>query len=150
MCPIILDIDVGAVAHVLLRDVEDIAVRIMRRDAGEGPVGGTLLPFDRRIIFAQPVEGGLGIFDLDAEMIETGRTPGAPGIDVEPDIAVAHRHRPRGPRLGRSRHAEHRLVELAQLGVVLADDGDVVELGEHTGLPVDISRTLPETPDSRQ
>ena len=68
-------------------------------------------------------------------MVEAGRTPGAPRIDVEADIAVAHRHCPGGPRLGRGRHAEHRLVELAQLGVVLAHDGDMIELGEHTGLP---------------
>ena len=52
------------------------------------------------------------ILDLDAEMIEAGGTAGAARIDVEPDIAVAHRHGAAGAGLVRGAHAEHRLVEL--------------------------------------
>src|SRR5262249_2641608 len=123
--------NVLAVGHVLLRDVEDVAVGIVRADPRKGPVRRPLLPLHHRIMLAHAVEGGLSVLDLDTEMVEPGWAPGAPRIDVQPDISIAHRPRSRGTRLRRRGHAEDRLVELAQLRIVLADDGDVIKLGEH-------------------
>src|SRR5262249_29958170 len=79
-----------------------------------------------------------------AEMVEPGAPAGAARIDVEPDIAVAHRDGAAGPRLGRRRHAEHRAVELLEYRVVLADDGDVVDLREHAVLPDGARRCSPD------
>src|SRR5258708_40056396 len=74
-------------------------------------------------------------------MIEAGRTPGAPRIDVEPDIAVADRLRAAGLRLVRGAHAEHRLIEQRRLRIVFADDGDVVDLGKHCCLRCRVARS---------
>jgi hypothetical protein len=105
-------------------------------DAGERPVRRPLQPFHGRIFLAHAVERGFGVLDLDAEVIEPGLASGAARIDVEPDIAVADRLRAAGPRLVRRAHAEHRLIEQRRLGIVFADDGDVIDLGEHDGLAV--------------
>ena len=75
------------------------------------------------------------VLDLDAEMIEPGGTAGAARIDVEADIAVAHGHGAAGAGLVGGLHAEHGLVELRELRVVFADDGDVIDLGKHAELP---------------
>ena len=128
---VVLDINVAAVRHVLLRDVEDIAVRIVGAEAREGAVGRAVEPLHLGIMRREAPEHGLDILDLDAEMVESGRASGPARIDVEAGIAVAQRASARRAVLARWRHGEHRLVELRELGVVLADDGDVVELGEH-------------------
>ncbi len=105
---LMVGIDLGAVRHVLLRQVEYVAVRVMGGDAGERPRRRALEPFDLRVCLAHTLEHGFDVLDLDAEMIEPRRAPGAPRIDVEPDIAVADRHRALRPRLARRLHAEHR------------------------------------------
>src|SRR5262245_32411737 len=68
------------------------------------------------------------------KMIEAGGASSAAGIDVEPHIAVAHRDRAPHPRLGRGSHAEHRLVELGKLGVVVTDNGDMIDFRKHVVL----------------
>jgi len=37
----------------------------------------------------------LHVLDLDAEMVESGRTPRLARVDVQPDIAIADRDRAR-------------------------------------------------------
>ncbi len=140
---VVLDIDRRAVRHILLRDVEHIAVGIVRADAGERPRGRTLEPFHGRVFLAHALEAGFGVLDLDAEMVEPGGTSGAARIDVQADIAVAHRDRPARPRLVRGLHAERRDIELRELGVVLADDGDVIDLREHSFLPARAAGFVP-------
>ena len=54
-----------------------------------GRLDGPLEPLHGRIVLAHAVEHGLGVLDLDAEMVEAGGAPGPPRIDVEADIAVA-------------------------------------------------------------
>src|SRR5262249_46276058 len=78
----------------------------------------------------------------DTEMIESGGTPRSPRIDVQADIAVAYGDSARWPGLGRCPHAEDSLVELRQLGIIVADDGNVVDLREHvTSLPSTLRRS---------
>src|SRR5713101_5074992 len=55
-------------------------------------------------------------------------------VDVEADIAVAHRDGAAGPRLLRGLHAEDGAIELLQQRIVLADDGDVIDFREHYAL----------------
>jgi hypothetical protein len=128
---VVLDVDGGAVLHVLLRNVEHVAVGIVGGDARERSVGGALQPLHARIARAHAIEDRFHVLDLDAEMIEAGGAASAAGIDIEPHIAVAHRDRAPHPRLGRGSHAEHRLVELGKLRVVITDDGDVIDFRKH-------------------
>src|SRR5215831_1282686 len=128
---VVLDVDGGAVLHVLLRNVEHVAVGIVSGDARERPVGGPLQPPHARVARAHAIEDRLYVLDLDAEMIETGGASSAAGIDVEPHIAVADRDRAPHPRLGRGSHAEDCLVELGKLCVVITDDGDVIDFRKH-------------------
>ena len=67
-------------------------------------------------------------------MIETGLPPGATRIDIEPDIAVADRLGARRARFVRGAHAEYRLIEQGRFGIIVADNGDVIDLGEHRRL----------------
>src|SRR5258706_280817 len=80
------------------------------------------------------------IVRFEADVMEPRRTAGLARVDVEADVAVAHRHRALGPRIGRGAHAERGFVELALHGVVVADEGDVLELGGHQGARPKISR----------
>ena len=100
-----------------------------------GRVDGRLSHFTVGYFLRMRSKTGLGVLDLDAEMVEAGGAPGAARIDVQADIAVAHRDRPARPGLVRGLHAERRDVELRELGVVFADDGDVIDLREHSCLP---------------
>ena len=132
---VVLDVDRRAVRHVLLRNVEHVAVGIVRRDAGEGAGRGALQPFHLRVALAHPLVDGLCVLHLDAEMIEARRAARAARVDVQANVSVAHRHGARGARARRRAHAEHSLVELGELGVVFADDGDVVDLRESHDFP---------------
>ncbi len=61
-------------------------------------------------------------------MVEAGGAAGAARIDVEADVTVADRdRRGRALQLGRL-HAEDGLIELGELCVIVADDGDVIDL----------------------
>src|SRR3981189_3549662 len=126
-----LDVDRSAVLHALLRQVEDVAGRVVRADPGEGPRRRPLQHLDRGIALGEPREGALEIVDLHAEMIEPGGAARLARIDIEPDVAVAHGHRALGPGLVRRGHAEGGLVELSLQRVLIADDGDVSDPGWH-------------------
>src|SRR5262249_12191061 len=91
---------------------------------------------------AHAIEHGLAVFDLDAEMVETGRAAGAARIDVEADIAVADGDGAAGPRLVGGPHAERGDIELRELGVILAHDHKVVDLGEHSGTSLEAVSAL--------
>src|SRR5215204_1442588 len=106
----------------------------MGADAGERPGRRALEPLHRRIFTAHAVENGVAVLDLNAEMVEAGGAAGATRIDVEPDIAIAHRHRAAGTGLVGCRHAECGLVELRQLRVIVTDNGNVIDLREHASL----------------
>src|SRR5262249_42042094 len=80
------------VRHVLLRQVEHVAVGVVGGDAGKRPCRRTLEPFHRWIFLAHAFEYRIDILDLDAEVIEAGGTAGTAWIDVGADIAVAHGH----------------------------------------------------------
>src|SRR5262245_34607608 len=64
---VVLDVDGGAVLHVLLRDVEHVPVGIVGGDARERPVGGPLQPLHARVARAHAIEDRLHVLDLDAE-----------------------------------------------------------------------------------
>ena len=127
----VLDIGAGAIFHVFLREIEDVAVRVVRGDAGERPVRRPLNPAGDRVFRAHLVEAGLHIFDLDAEMIEPRRSAALARIDVEPDVTIADVDARLRPRRLRRFQAEQQLIEAVEQRVFLADDGDVINFGEH-------------------
>src|SRR5258708_13369312 len=96
---LVLDIDAGTVGHLLLRQVEHVAVRIVRRDAGERARARPLHIVGAGIFGANAIEHGLDLLDLDAEMVEPRRTPCLARVDVEADIAVPPPNGPVPPRL---------------------------------------------------
>jgi hypothetical protein len=135
LAAVVLQIDAAAIGHLLLREVEDVAVRVVGGDAGEGPRARPLHPVGVWILAAHAVEHRIDVLHLDAEMVEAGGPAGLARIDVEPDIAVAHRDGPVDLALGGALHAEQRFIEARQQGIFLADDGDVIDLGEHGRYP---------------
>ena len=98
-CRLVVDIDTAAVSHVLLREIEDVAVGIVGGDAGERPRRGPLHPVGLRILGPDAIEHGFHILDLNTEMVEGARPPGLAWVDVEPDIAVTNRNRSVGRSL---------------------------------------------------
>src|SRR5258705_2753413 len=128
---LVLDIDAGTIGHLLLRQVEHVAVRIVRGDPGERARARPLHIIGAGIFGTNAVEHGLDLLDLDAEMVEPRRTPGLARVDVEADIAVAYRDGAVRARLGPRRHAEERLVERCEQRISFADDGDVIDLRKH-------------------
>src|SRR5262249_52235438 len=139
---LVVDIDAGAVGHLLLRQVEDVAVRIVGGDAGERAGRRPMHIVGARIFGADALEHGLDLLDLDAEMIKPGRPPGLARVDVEANVAVADRDGAVGAGLRRRGHAEQRLVEGGEQRIFLADDGDVVDLGEHGRAPFRLSAAV--------
>ena len=114
------------------REIEDIAVGIICRDAGEGARRGPLDPVRLRILAAQQLENARYVFHLDTEMVEPSRTACLARIDIEANVSVTHRDGAHGAlEQLRRLHAEHGLVEVGQQRILLADDRDVIDLGEH-------------------
>ena len=137
----VFDVRAGAVLHVLLREIEHVAVGIIGGDAGERPVRRTLHVARERVLRVELVERALDVVDLDPEVIEPGGASALARIDVEPDVAVADVEARLGARdLGRL-EAEQRLVEAVEQRIFLADDRDVIELGVH-GVPP-VARIVP-------
>ena len=127
----VVHVDTAAVGHLLLREIEHVPVRVVGGDAGEGARAGPLHPIGTGIFAAYAVEDGVDVLDLDPEMVEASGSPSLARIDVETDIAVADRDGAIDLALRRAPHAEQRFVEARQQGVFFADDGDVIDLGEH-------------------
>ena len=92
------------------------------------------------MVLFQASNDRLHLVDLQPEVIEARRPAGLARVDVEPDVAIAHSDRALGPRIGRGAHAERRFVELALHGVVVADQGNVLELGCHQDARPKMSR----------
>src|SRR5262249_59786227 len=91
---------------------------------------------------ADALEHGRDLVDRDGEMIKPGRPPGLARVDVEANVAVADRDGAVGAGLRRRGHAEQRLVEGGEQRIFLADDGDVVDLGEHGRAPFRLSAAV--------
>src|SRR5467141_3571493 len=126
-----LDVDGGPVLHVLLRKIEDVARGVVGADAGEGARARTLQDVDAGMALAQPRASPLRVFHFQAEVIEPGRAARLARIDVQSHVTVADRDRALRAGVGRGLHAEHGLVEPALQGVLVADDGDVLDLRGH-------------------
>src|SRR5581483_5855258 len=128
-----LDVHRRAVRHVALREIEDVAGRIVRADAGEGPCARASHHLDA--VLLQLGEDRLHLVHLQSEMVETRRAARLARIDVEADVAVAHSHGTLWPRIRGRAHTECRLVELALKRVVVADECDVLQFRGHGALP---------------
>ena len=77
---IILDIHVAPIAHIFLRNVEHVPIRIMRRYASERTIGRPLQPFHTWVVCTDTIIDRLGFFDLNAKMIETGMAAGGTSV----------------------------------------------------------------------
>src|SRR5258706_2812511 len=126
-----LDVDRSPVLHVLLRQVEEVARGVVGADAREGARPGALQNFDCGVALAQPRADSLGVLHLHAEVVEPRRAARLARIDVETHVAIADGHGSLRPLVGSTPHAEHRLVESALERVLVADDGDVLDLRRH-------------------
>src|SRR5882762_9487137 len=126
-----LDVDRGAVLHVLLREVEEVARRVVGADAGKGARAGALEDLDGGVALAQPRASPLDVLHFHAEMVESRRAARLARIDVEADGAVADGHGALRTLVGRGLHAEHRLIKPALERVLVADDGDVLDFRGH-------------------
>src|SRR5258706_15763966 len=87
-----LDVDRGAVLHVLLRQVEEVARGVVRADAGKGARARALEDLDGGVALAQPRASPFGVLHFHAGLVEPARTARLARIDVEADGAVADGH----------------------------------------------------------
>ena len=126
-----LGIDFLARVVFLLREIEDIAVGIVAAVGGEGARGGPL--HDRRVpvLALHALQHGLDVVDEHAEMIDAPDVPVASRNEVQADVAVADGDRRGRAALAGSLQPEHGLVEFAERVVLVADDGYMIDLGEH-------------------
>ena len=126
-----LGIDFLARVLFLLREIEDIAVGIVAAVGGVGPCRGPL--HDRRVLVLalHALQHGFDVVDQHAEMIDSLHVAVASRNEVQTHIAVADGDRRCRAALARRRQPEHGLVELAERVVLVADDGHVIDLGEH-------------------
>src|SRR6185295_19265686 len=108
-----IDVDRGAVLHVRLREVEEVARRVVRADARKGARARALEHLNGGVALAQLRASPLDVLHFHAEMVEPGRAARLARIDVEADGAVADGHGALRALVGRGLHAEHRLVKSA-------------------------------------
>src|SRR3954454_23391810 len=135
LLPFVLGVDLGAVLMPRLRQVKVGAGRIVGAVAGERPVARPLHDLDVGILLRDLGTDFIEVLDLDAEMVEAGLAAAAAGDQRHAEIAVADRNRADLARgIARRLQTERRAVEHAEQRVVIARDGKVVELPEHSGL----------------
>src|SRR3954452_18677555 len=136
LLPFVLGVDLGPVLMPRLRQVEIVSRRIVRAVAGERPVARPLHDLDVGILLRDLGTDLFEVLNLDAEMVEAGLAAAAAGDQRHAEIAVADRNRADlARRIARGLQTERRAVEHAEQRVVIARDGEVVELPEHSGLP---------------
>ena len=131
-----VEIDRCPVFHALLRDIEDIARRVMRGNAGERTRAWTLHHFYRGIFVAQARLDQFNVFHLQAEVIETRRAAWLARIDVESHITVPHGDGAFRTLLGRGGHPEQGLVEFSLQRILIADHCNVFYSCEHDFLSI--------------
>jgi hypothetical protein len=131
---VLVNIQVRAVFHSLLGEIEDIARWIVRANPGEGPVARPLEHLDLGIFLFEPRENQLDILYFKSEVIKTGLAPRRSGIQVQAYVAIADDDRASGPRHSRALHPENVPVKIAFMIDVAADNGHVLYLGKHSGL----------------
>ncbi len=103
----------------------------MGADAGEGAIGGSLDQLDGGIFFAQPSGYLVDVLDFQTKMLQPGLPSQFLGDDVHTDITVTDGNGALRPwRFGRF-HSEQSFVKPAEQHVVVADDGEVLDLCEH-------------------
>ncbi len=134
-----LDVHVAAVRHPFLGQVEIIAFGVMGAVGRKRSVRRPLEHVDPGILFLDARDRFVHVIDIDAEMMEPRHVAGLSADHGDPDVAVADAQRVvgadrllflLGARL-RSPHPENRLVKPRLAHEVLADDGGVLDSGEH-------------------
>ena len=107
----------------------------MGANAGEGAVARTFEHLDLGVFLLEPRENQLNILHFKSEVIKTSLASRRSGIQVQPDVTIAHDDRASGPRYSRALHAENIFVEIAFMVHVAADNSHVLYLCEHIRLP---------------
>jgi len=119
-----------------LGQIEIVTGRVVRAVAGERAVAGPLHDLDVGILSGDLVAHLVEALDFDAEMIEPRPAPAAPRDQRHAEIAVTDRDRADFARgVARCLEPEHRAVEHPEQRVVVARDGQMIELAEHWSLP---------------
>src|SRR5262245_5656710 len=136
LLPFALGIDLGAILVSRLREVKIIARGVVRAIAGERPVARPLHDLDVGIFLGDLGADLVEIRNLDAEMVEASLTAASARDQRHAEIAVADRDRADLPRrIARRLQSEGGTVEHTEQRVVVAGNGEMVELREHRPSP---------------
>ena len=136
---LLLNVDIAAVRHALLRQIEVIAFRVMGAVGGKRAVRRPLQHGDLGIFLLDAPDRLFDVVDVDAEMMQPGHVTGLAADHGDADIAVADADGVVGadrllfffrPRL-RPLHAESGFEELGLADEVFADDGEVLDSSKH-------------------
>src|SRR5262245_25538335 len=103
----------------------------MSADAGEGAIGRPLDQLNGRILFAQASGYFVDVLDFETKMFQPGLPSQFLRNDVHTDITVTDRYGALGPGRFGCFHPEQSFVEPAEQYVVVADNSEVFDLGEH-------------------
>src|SRR4029077_3800181 len=132
---VFFNIQVGAVFHSLLGEIEDIARGIVSANAGERSGAWTFEHLDLGIFLLEPRENQFDILHFKPEVIKTGLASRRSWVQVQPNVTIAHDDRTPGPRHSRALHSKNIFVEIAFMVHVAADNCHVLYLCEHIRLP---------------
>src|SRR5262245_22859717 len=136
LLPLRFNVDVSAIVHSFLCEVEIVAFRIVRAESGKGTVRRTTQDGNVRIFLLDPRDRLFDIVDIDAEVMQPRDIAGFSTDYRHTNITIADTDRVirpdrlflfSGSRLG-SFHAEHGFVELGLAHEVFTDNGSVLDL----------------------
>ena len=87
-------VEVAAVFHVQLRQIENISRRIVHADAGEGAIAGASEDVDLRILFFKAGKNYFDVLNFKTEVIEACLAAWRPRVEIQSDVTVADDHGP--------------------------------------------------------
>src|SRR5258706_11539691 len=127
----LVEVDAGVV--LLLREIEDVAVGIMAAIGGEGARRRALHDVGFSVLLLHALQYGFDIVPHHSQMVDAAYITVATRDDLHADIAIGVDRRIDDAEAGIFQ-SEHRLVEFPEHRVLMADDGGMVDLSEHSCL----------------
>ena len=129
-------VDVAAVFHVRLGQIENVAHRVVHADAGEGAVARPMEHLDFGILFFESGKHDLNLLHFEPEVIETRLAPWRARVEIQSDVAVTDDHCAACTLQTRTAHAEYVPIKIAFVIRVAGHDRHMAHLCKHGRPPL--------------
>src|SRR5215470_830507 len=130
----LVGVQILAIFHVQLRQIENVARRVMSAKAGKGTAARAFEHVDFRIFLLEPGKNDLDILHLEAEVIKARLASRGARIEIQSDVAVADHNGAAGARQTGSSHAENVSIKVAFIARIAGYDRHVSDLRKHEHL----------------